>query len=130
LFDSTHGGVGLGGITGGHSPYYVKVEQGTGTCASFTPTSTPLTPCLTSLCTSLPVNTHASPLGAGTYTYRVTVTDSSTPTLSACCLVVLTVNPLPSCSISGPSSVCAAGSVTLSGPSGNYTYLWSSGAKT
>ena len=40
--------------------------------------------------------------------------------------VVLTVNPVPAVALGADTSVCSAsGSLTLSGPAGNYTYMWS-----
>ena len=64
-------------------------------------------------------------------TYSVTVTDSNGCTTT--CSATLTVNPTPSCSVSPSSAaVCAGGSqtftVTPSGGTPGYTYLWSDGS--
>ncbi len=62
--------------------------------------------------------------------YTVTVTDANNCT-SASLATAITVNPLPSVSItaSGPTTFCQGGSVTLTASSGA-SYLWSNGATT
>ena len=39
--------------------------------------------------------------------------------------ITITVNPNPTCSITGPSSVCSGAQTTFTAPSGMNTYLWS-----
>ncbi|MEO8149104.1 MAG: T9SS type A sorting domain-containing protein [Bacteroidia bacterium] len=63
---------------------------------------------------------------AGTYT--VTVTDANG--CSSSCNKVLTVNPLPSCLITGNSSICSGSSTQWCAPAGLASYLWSTGATT
>src|SRR5262249_4791683 len=67
------------------------------------------------------VNAGAS----GSFTLTLTVTDTQTGCSSVCAKTV-TVNPLPSCSIMGPSTVCSSStSNTYSGPAGaNLSYVW------
>jgi hypothetical protein len=58
-------------------------------------------------------------------TYDLAVTDTLTG-CSSMDTVMLTVNPVPAVGLGSDTSVCSAnGSVTLSGPAGNYEYLWS-----
>ncbi len=57
--------------------------------------------------------------------YDLTVTDTTTACYSAD-TVVLNVNPVPVVALGADTSICSAsGALTLSGPAGNYTYLWS-----
>ncbi|HKR07239.1 MAG TPA: T9SS type A sorting domain-containing protein, partial [Bacteroidia bacterium] len=63
---------------------------------------------------------------AGTYT--ITVTTSSGCTSS--CSQTLTVNPLPSATITGNGAVCAGNSTQWCAPAGLAGYLWSTGATT
>lgn len=57
--------------------------------------------------------------------YDLTVTDTTTACFSAD-TVVLNVNPVPVVALGADTSICSAnGSLTLSAPAGNYTYLWS-----
>jgi len=64
---------------------------------------------------------------AGTYSVTVTGTNGC----SSVCSKSVTVKPLPSCYISGNSSLCEGGSTSLCAPQGSgYTYLWSTGATT
>ena len=60
--------------------------------------------------------------------YTVTVSNGSGCTGTAS--VLATVPALPTASIQGPGSVCAGGSVSLSGPAGFTGYAWSSGQST
>jgi len=58
-------------------------------------------------------------------TYDLLVTDTVTACFSSD-TVVLNVNPVPVVALGADTSVCSAsGSLILSGPAGNYTYLWS-----
>ena len=71
---------------------------------------------------------------AGLTGYTMTVTDSN-GCKSAAASSPFTVNGLPAVSISGPSSVCQSGTVTLSanasgGSNSGYSYLWSTNAIT
>src|SRR5208337_2506878 len=64
-------------------------------------------------------------------TYLVAVTDSNGCTTG--CSATLTINPTPSCSITPSNAVICAGSsqtftVTPSGGTPGYTYLWSDGS--
>ncbi|MBL7927087.1 MAG: T9SS type A sorting domain-containing protein [Bacteroidia bacterium] len=63
---------------------------------------------------------------AGTYT--VTITDNNA--LTSSCSLTLTVNNLPSCLISGSSTVCAGSNTLWCAPSGMSSYLWSTGETT
>lgn len=63
---------------------------------------------------------------AGTYT--VTVTNANGCTNS--CTKTLIVNPLPTCVITGNTSVCSGNSTQWCGTSGMSSYLWSTGATT
>ena len=63
---------------------------------------------------------------AGTYT--VTVTDANG--CSSICSKIITINPLPSCLITGNSSICAGQSTQLCVAAGFASYLWSTGATT
>jgi len=56
-------------------------------------------------------------------TLRLTVTDSVGCTKTDD--VILTVNPLPACTITGPSPVCPAASQSYVGPAGMASYSWS-----
>ncbi|MFN0013376.1 MAG: LamG-like jellyroll fold domain-containing protein [Saprospiraceae bacterium] len=56
-------------------------------------------------------------------TYTVTVTDANGCTGSA--MKTVTVNPLPTPTISGPTSVCSGGNATLDAGAGYTTYAWS-----
>jgi hypothetical protein len=58
-----------------------------------------------------------------TTTYTVTVTNGNGCTATA--TSTITVNPLPMPSITGPSTVCNAGNVTLNAGAGYTTYAWS-----
>ena len=60
--------------------------------------------------------------------YTVTVTDANG--CSAAIGETVTVNPLPSTTITpgGPTTFCQGGSVTLSAPAGASSYLWSTGS--
>ena len=60
--------------------------------------------------------------------YSVTVTNANG--CSSTCTKSFVVNPLPSCAITGNSSVCPGGSIQLCAPAGLASYLWSNGAKT
>ncbi|MBN8682365.1 MAG: hypothetical protein J0L99_06920, partial [Chitinophagales bacterium] len=62
---------------------------------------------------------------AGTYTVIVTNANGC----SATATTTITVNPLPTASISGTTSFCAGGSTTLTA-SGGSTYMWSNGSAT
>jgi PKD repeat protein len=55
--------------------------------------------------------------------YTVTVTDSDGCVYTTAPVSVI-VNPLPPATISGPSKICDGQCITLSGPSGPYTYQW------
>jgi uncharacterized repeat protein (TIGR01451 family) len=61
-------------------------------------------------------------------TYRLVVTDTRTECVSAECTHVLTVNPLPPCTITGDDAICSGGTANLCGPEstppGNFTYAW------
>ncbi len=59
-----------------------------------------------------------------TTTYTVTVTNFQGCTASA--THIITVNPLPTATISGPAAICAGQSVALTA-TGGVTYLWSNG---
>src|SRR5262249_53698423 len=67
------------------------------------------------------VNAGAS----GSFTLTLTVTDTQTGCSSVCAKTV-TVNSLPSCSITGPNTVCSSSTGnTYSGPAGaNLSYAW------
>ena len=65
---------------------------------------------------------------ATTGTYGVTTTNASGCT--SICSRHLTVNPLPTCGITGIQTVCAGGSRTFSATAGMASYLWSTGATT
>jgi hypothetical protein len=57
--------------------------------------------------------------------YDLTVTDTTTACFSSD-TIVLNVNPVPVVALGADTSICSAsGSITLSAPAGNYTYLWS-----
>src|SRR6266498_3537232 len=62
--------------------------------------------------------------GAGSYTVHVVITFNGTASLS--CEAPTTVNPLPVCSITGPTPVCPSSTHTYSygGPAGTYTFAW------
>src|SRR5258706_358791 len=63
-----------------------------------------------------------------TTTYTVTVTDANG--CSSSCSTIVTVNPVPICSITCPNPViCIGGSATLTA-SGGISFLWSTGATT
>ncbi len=64
-----------------------------------------------------------SPTSSTNYTVTVSNNFNCTTTAS----VLVTVNPLPTASISGPTTTCAGNNVTLTA-SGGGTYLWSTGA--
>ncbi len=66
------------------------------------------------------------PLGANTVTFRAT---SLTSGLTADCSFDVVVQPKPSATITGASSVCTGSSLALNGGGGN-TYLWNTGATT
>jgi hypothetical protein len=46
------------------------------------------------------------------------------------CKVTCSYTVKEKCAISGPTEICDGGTATLCGPSGSYTYYWSTGAKT
>jgi hypothetical protein len=56
--------------------------------------------------------------------YSLTITDKSNG-CQGTGDATLTVNPLPACSITGPTETCANVAVDLCGPDGNYGYVWS-----
>ena len=60
--------------------------------------------------------------------YTVTVTNSAG--CSSTCDKYVTVNGIPSCTISGNSTVCSGGSIALCAPAGLAAYRWSTGATT
>jgi gliding motility-associated-like protein len=60
--------------------------------------------------------------------YTVTVTNNFGCTASA--NVSITVNPLPSPSITGPAAICIGNNATLNAGAGYATYLWSNGETT
>lgn len=62
---------------------------------------------------------------ASTQAYSVTVSDG---TCNATDSHTVTVNALPAVTITGPTSVCTGGSVTLDAGAGFASYLWSNGA--
>lgn len=66
---------------------------------------------------------------AGSYTVKLTVSSDQAVTTSK--TGILTVDPIPTPTVtaSGSVTLCQGGTVTLSAPSG-YTYLWSNGATT
>ncbi len=64
---------------------------------------------------------------ASSTTYRVTVTNSSGCTASAS--MAVTVNGLPTVSVTGTNAICNGGSTTLSA-SGGTDYIWSNGGTT
>ena len=73
--------------------------------------------------------------GATTPSITVSVSGTYSITNTASCgsstaSVVVKVNPLPVCSITGPSSVCAGQSIQLCAAAGFASYLWSTGATT
>ncbi|MFN9596816.1 MAG: HYR domain-containing protein [Bacteroidota bacterium] len=67
-----------------------------------------------------------NPSAAGTYTVTVTGTGGCTGSQSQS----VTVNPLPTVSISGSSTVCQGTTTTWTATSGLTSYLWSTGATT
>lgn len=60
---------------------------------------------------------------AGSYDLAVTDTVNGCSSMDT---VVLSVNPVPAVSLGNDTNICSAnGSITLSGPAGNYEYQWS-----
>ncbi len=79
-------------------------------------------------CTSLPVTAHVGGTLPATVTLRLTVTTmNNCGSASETSTVVLTVNPLPDCTISGSDAVYAGSTGNLfNGPTGTgLTYAWS-----
>ena len=72
-------------------------------------------------------STNASITAFGSQPYCVTVTDGIGCTGTNC--IFITVNALPSASITGNSTICNGGSATLSAATAAF-YLWSTGATT
>ena len=74
--------------------------------------------------------------GATTPTITVTTSGNYSVTNSNNCgtatsnHIIVTVNPLPICTITGNLSLCAGQSTTLCAPAGAASYLWSNGATT
>ncbi|MEO8771513.1 MAG: ice-binding family protein [Ferruginibacter sp.] len=60
--------------------------------------------------------------------YSVSVTNACGTATSL--IMVVTVNPLPNCAITGNGSICLGQSTQLCAPAGCKTYLWSTGATT
>jgi len=56
-------------------------------------------------------------------TYSVTVTDGNN--CSSTCDILVTVNPNPICSITGPDPVCSGATNSYGGPAGMSSYAWS-----
>ncbi|ANE53219.1 hypothetical protein [Flavisolibacter tropicus] len=66
----------------------------------------------------------ATPTAPGTYTYQVATTVGGCP--GGTSNVTVVVKPLPTCDITGPSTVCPSATTTFSGPDvAGYTYQWS-----
>ncbi len=63
---------------------------------------------------------------SGTYTVTVTNANGCTATTNA----VVTVNPLPNPSITGPTAICIGNNATLNAGAGFASYLWSNGETT
>ncbi|MEO5571383.1 MAG: T9SS type A sorting domain-containing protein, partial [Bacteroidia bacterium] len=90
----------------------------------------------TQWCAAAGLSTYSWSTGATTQC--ITVSSASTYTVTTSdgngcisnCNKTLTVNPLPSCSITGSSSVCSGNSTQWCAPAGLTSYLWSTGATT
>jgi len=67
------------------------------------------------------VRYNATVAMSGTYTVTVSGAASCTGTAS----VQVTVHPQPSATLSGTSSVCSGGTMTINAPAGGISYLWS-----
>jgi len=92
------------------------------------------TPGTHGLVTTNTQNTAASPTANGTYTYTVQVTDANGCTASGNVTDIITIDnsktaPTVTAGISGTSTVCSGGLVTLTGSltggRANYSYVWS-----
>jgi hypothetical protein len=104
-------------VTGGHSPYTVLSVSAQTTATP--PASVTVTPSGTNCWDIGPITVNT--------TVTIKVGDSSEPQLTGTCTFGITANPLPDCTITGPSAVCAGSldnsySVT---DASNQTYAWS-----
>jgi hypothetical protein len=72
----------------------------------------------------------AAEIAAGTVTLTLTTNDPSGPCPAVSDQVVITINPLPPCGITGPSEIAERDTATLCGPAGNFRYRWSTGETT
>jgi len=90
----------------------------------------------TQLCAPLGLSAYLWSTGATTQcietftagNYSVTITNSAGCTSN--CSVIVTVNELPVCNISGTTAICDGGTTELCAPAGAGNYLWSNGATT
>jgi len=64
------------------------------------------------------------PTAAGPLTLNVTVTDANGCVSSGSRTISVTEPPTPSINVSGATTFCAGGSVTLTGPAGYQQYIW------
>ncbi|QQS29974.1 MAG: hypothetical protein IPM47_03205 [Sphingobacteriales bacterium] len=66
------------------------------------------------------IRTYANVNMSGTYT--VTITNNTCVDVLS---IVVTVHPIPSATLSGSSSICSGGTITLTAPAGSDSYQWS-----
>ncbi|MGE5520766.1 MAG: beta strand repeat-containing protein, partial [Candidatus Dadabacteria bacterium] len=99
---------------------------GTNVICSGTTTSFSATAGMTSYAWTGPGSFTASTQSTGNIstagTYTVTITDANG--CQSTCSRTLTVNPLPSCSITGTNVICSGTTTSFSGPAGMTTYAW------
>ncbi|MEP7197064.1 MAG: ice-binding family protein, partial [Saprospiraceae bacterium] len=85
--------------------------------------------------TSTPSNGYLWSTGATTQSISITTSGSYAVTITGACggasaATVVTVNPLPFCSIIGNNTICNGGSTQLCAIAGVASYLWSTGVTT